>query len=96
MANSAFQAITGIMTFSSSWPASQAARIVASHPNTWKQTWFTISGIEGFTLPGMIDEPGCTAGSWISASPARGPIDRRRRSDAILPTSIARRRSEPE
>jgi hypothetical protein len=35
---SAFQAITGIITFSSSCPASAAARIVASHPITWKQT----------------------------------------------------------
>ena len=54
----AFQAITGIMTFSSSCPASEAARIVVSQPNTWKQTWFTISGIDGLTLPGMIDDPG--------------------------------------
>ena len=54
----AFQAMTGIMTFSSSCPASAAAVIVASHPITWKQTWLTISGIDGFTLPGMIDEPG--------------------------------------
>jgi hypothetical protein len=59
----AFHAITGIITFSSSCPASAAARIVASHPDTWKQTWFTISGIDGFTLPGMIDEPGWTGGS---------------------------------
>ena len=59
----AFQAITGIMTLSSSCPASAAATIVASQPNTWKQTWFTISGIDGFTLPGMIDEPGWTGGS---------------------------------
>ena len=58
----AFHAITGIITFSSSWPASAAARIVASQPATWKQTWFTISGTDGFTFPGMIDEPGCTAG----------------------------------
>ena len=31
---SAFHAMTGIMTLSSSCPASAAARIVASHPNT--------------------------------------------------------------
>ena len=29
----AFQAITGIITFSSSWPASDAAAIVASQPD---------------------------------------------------------------
>ena len=63
---SAFHAMTGIITFSSSWPASHASAIVVSQPITWKQTWFTISGTDGFTLPGMIDEPGCTAGSAIS------------------------------
>ena len=66
---SAFQAMTGIITFSSSWPASQAIATVMSQPITWKQTWFTISGTDGFTLPGMIDEPGCTAGSAISDEP---------------------------
>ncbi len=40
--------------------------MVVSKPITWKQTWLTISGIDGFTLPGMIDDPGCTAGSTIS------------------------------
>ena len=96
VACSAFHAMTGIMTLSSSCPASAAARIAASHPNTWKQTWLTISGTEGFTLPGMIDEPGWTAGSWSSAIPARGPMLRSRRSDATLPTSTASRRSAPE
>ena len=70
--------------------------IVASQPNTWKQTWFTISGTEGFTFPGMIEEPGWTAGNWISAMPARGPMLSSLRSDAILPTSAASRRSPPE
>ena len=35
---SAFQAITGIITFSSSCPASAAAQIVVSQPFTWKHT----------------------------------------------------------
>jgi hypothetical protein len=35
IACSAFQAMTGIMTFSSSCPLSAAARIAASHPITW-------------------------------------------------------------
>ena len=65
--------MTGIITFSSSCPASHAIATVASQPITWKQTWFTISGTDGFTLPGMIDEPGCTAGSAISASPGARP-----------------------
>ena len=96
VACSAFQAITGIMTFNSSWPPSAAARMAASQPITWKQTWLTISGTDGLTLPGMIDEPGCTGGSWISARPARGPMLSSRRSDAIFPTSTASRRSVPE
>ena len=29
---------------------------------TWKQTWFTISGIDGLIFPGMIDEPGLHGG----------------------------------
>jgi hypothetical protein len=54
-----------------SWscPASAAIVTVMSPPITSKQTWFTTSGITGFTLPGMIDEPGCMAGRLISPSP---------------------------
>src|SRR5256885_1095415 len=37
-----------------------------------KQTWFTISGITGFTLPGMMEEPGCIAGRRIDACADRG------------------------
>ena len=40
---------------------------------TWAQTWRTASGITGFTLPGMIDDPFCSAGRTISPRPARGP-----------------------
>ena len=84
--------MTGIITLSSSWPASQAIATVVSQPTTWKHTWLTISGTDGFTLPGMIDDPGCTAGSEISDIPARGPMLSNRRSLAILPTSTASRR----
>ena len=38
----------------------------------------------GFTLPGMIDEPGWRSGILISASPARGPEPISRRSLQIL------------
>ena len=62
VACSAFHAMTGIMTFSSSCPASAAERIAASQPITWQHTWLTISGTDGLTLPGMIEDPGCTAG----------------------------------
>ncbi len=74
IASSTLYAITGIITLSSSCPCSAAIATVVSSPITWKQTWFTISGIDGLILPGMIDEPGCTAGSVISSMPVRGPI----------------------
>ena len=63
-------AITGSKTFSCSCPASAAIVIVRSLPMTRKQTMFTTSGITGFTLPGMIDEPGCFARQVDLAQPA--------------------------
>ncbi len=71
------------MTLISSCPAWAASATAASLPTTWKQTMSSISAITGLTLPGMIDEPGCTGGSVISAIPVRGPLDSRRRSLAI-------------
>jgi hypothetical protein len=56
----------GIVTFTSSCPASAHIVIAVSCPITWKQAMLSISATAGFTLPGMIDEPGCTAGSSIS------------------------------
>ena len=58
--------------------------MVASLPITWAATIVTDSQMTGLTLPGMIDEPGCTAGIAISAMPARGPQPSRRMSLAIL------------
>ena len=43
-----------------------------------------ISAITGFTLPGMIEEPGCVAGRLISPIPQRGPDASQRMSLAIL------------
>ena len=82
-------AMTGIITLSSSCPCSDAIATVVSRPITWKQTWLTISGMDGLILPGMIDDPGCTAGNLISSIPVRGPITMMRRSLAILLRSIA-------
>jgi len=50
----------------------------------------------GFTLPGMIEEPGWQAGSSISRRPVRGPELKRRRSLQILIRSSARLRSTPD
>jgi len=58
--------------------------MVASLPITSAATIATASGITGFTLPGMMLLPGCSAGSAISASPARGPLFIQRRSLAIF------------
>src|SRR4051812_45568704 len=53
-------------------------------------TMFVTSGITGFTLPGMIDDPGCVAGRLISCSPQRGPDESRRRSLPTFASLIAR------
>ena len=46
-----------------------------------------ISNIEGLIFPGIMDEPGATAGRLISFSPVLGPEERRRRSLQILLSS---------
>ena len=50
----------------------------------------TTSGMTGFTLPGMIDDPGCLGGRLISPSPQRGPDERSRRSLQTFDSLIAR------
>ena len=62
-------------------------------PITWAPTWQTISHITGLTLPGMIDEPACNAGSTSSPSPAAGPEAIQRMSLAILISAMASPRS---
>ena len=64
-------------------------------PITRKATRLTSSGITGFTLPGMIEEPGCNAGRLISARP-RGPDVSRIRSLAIFDSLMARLLSAEE
>src|SRR3546814_14501635 len=54
------------------------------------------SGTTGLTLPGMIDEPGCSAGSSISPSPASGPEFIQRRSLAIFINATASALSWPD
>ena len=58
--------------------------MVTSWPITSMATWLTASGITGFTLPGMMDEPACRAGKRISRSPASGPEAISRRSPQIF------------
>src|SRR5512147_1283984 len=50
----------------------------------------------GFTLPGMIDDPGSLAGRISSPNPERGPDARKRMSLAILLSETATTLSAPE
>ena len=89
-------AITGIMTFSSKFPAAPPQPMVASLPTTCAQIISSISDMTGFTLPGMIELPGCRSGRLISPSPVRGPEPIQRRSLAIFTRPTAIVRSWPE
>jgi hypothetical protein len=55
--------ITGAITFSSNWPAWTAIITAVSFPMTWNAIMSAHSAMTGLTLPGMMDEPGCTGGS---------------------------------
>ena len=89
-------AITGSKALSCSCPASAAIVTVTSLPITENATWLTISGITGFTFPGMMLEPAWRAGSRSSPKPAWGPEDSSRRSLQILDTLTAILLSTPE
>ena len=54
------------------------------------------SGTTGLTLPGMIELPGCSAGSSTSPRPASGPAFIQRRSLEIFITATASALSWPE
>src|SRR5437762_171689 len=94
--SSRFRAIRGTNTFSSKWPCMPPIAIAWSLPITCAATCVTTSGITGFTLPGMIDEPFCSSGRKISARPARGPEPRKRRSFAIFVSETATTFSAPD
>ena len=84
MDSSIAAAVTGSITLSSRklpvWPNA----MVASLPTTRATTMVRLSTMTGFTLPGMMLEPGWVSGSANSARPARGPIPIRRTSLAIF------------
>ena len=88
--------MTGICTLSSKAPLAPAHAIVASLPTTRAATIKVASGITGFTLPGMIDEPGWRSGMAISPRPVFGPEPIQRRSLQIFVRLTAIVRSEPE
>ena len=69
---------------------------VTSLPITSNAIWLTTSGMTGLTLPGMMLEPACIGGRLISPSPARGPLDRSRRSLQVFDSLTATRFSTPD
>ncbi len=84
--------ITGMATFSSnSEPMPPSAEVVTtvSFPSTRQATCIADSQMTGFTLPGMIEEPGCVAGSVSSKMLQRGPLPSQRMSFAILVSETA-------
>ena len=76
--------MSGSMVLRSSCPPWTPSVTAVWLPVTWAHTWIKASQITGFTLPGMMLEPGCTAGRAISASPQRGPLFMSRTSPAIF------------
>ena len=58
-------------------------------PNTCAHTIVSASHCVGFTLPGMIEEPGSFSGSDQFAETERGPEPRKRMSLAILNSDAA-------
>ena len=60
------RASTGSMTLSWKLPDWPAIVTVRWSPITWAQTIVMASGMTGLILPGMMLEPGCSAGSTIS------------------------------
>src|SRR5256885_10630684 len=63
--------------------------MAASLPMTWTATMVTASACVGFTLPGMIEEPGSFSGRVSSPRPQRGPEASQRMSLAILKSEAA-------
>src|SRR5438105_5621847 len=78
-----FKIITGLNTFNSKLPCDPANPIVASFPITCTQAIVKASHWVGFTLPGMMEEPGSLAGKINSPNPALGPDPNQRTSLAI-------------
>ena len=83
----------GRMALSSKLPWLPANATQLSSPSTWMQTITMASHWVGFTLPGMIDEPGSLAGRISSLSPQRGPEASQRMSLAIFISGTASPRS---
>ena len=89
-------ATSGSMTLSWKLPDWAATVMAASLPITAAAAMQADSGITGLTFPGMIEDPGCSAGNSISPSPASGPEFIQRRSLAIFISAQAATLSCPD
>ena len=87
--------ITGLNTLSSKLPCEPANLIGGVVPQDLHATIVIASDWVGFTLPGMIDEPGSFSGSRSSPIPARGPEPSQRMSFAIFISDAASVASAP-
>src|SRR5207245_10633212 len=76
--------MTGLKTFNSKLPCEPAKAIAALLPWTCTAIMVIASHWVGFTLPGMIDEPGSFSGMRNSPRPQRGPDASQRMSLAIF------------
>src|SRR2546430_11052042 len=88
--------MTGLNTFSSKLPCEPAKPMAASLPMTCTATMVRASDCVGFTLPGMMEEPGSFSGSVSSPRPQRGPEASQRISLAIFMSEAASVFSAPE
>ena len=82
-------------TFSSKFPCDAAIPTATSFPITCTATMVTASHCVGFTLPGIMEEPGSFSGIKISPRPSRGPEASQRTSLAIFIMSQASAFSAP-
>ncbi len=87
--------MTGLKTLSSKLPCEPAKPTAAVAPCTCTHTMVMASHCVGFTLPGMIDDPGSFSGITSSPSPQRGPQASQRISLAIFISEAARVSSAP-
>lgn len=91
-----FIAISGLYTFSCSTPPAQPTVTATALPITCAHAMARASHCVGFTLPGIMDEPGSLAGRESSPRPQRGPDASSLRSLAILVSEHAMVLSAPE
>src|SRR5258708_6285397 len=85
--------MTGRIAFSSKLPWLPASATAVSSPITWIAIITIASHWVGFTLPGMIDDPGSFCGSLSSPRPQRGPDASQRMSFAIFRSATSAPRS---